>query len=114
MEISVFAKNILFSGDLEGKLFVPSDLTDRQPMHSVTLPSQPVRPRSLELARWKHSARVSFPTKSELIDPVKVGVLLHFFANHELLALELMALALLKFPDAPQSFRVGIAQTMLD
>ncbi|MEY2988963.1 MAG: hypothetical protein RJB13_2484, partial [Pseudomonadota bacterium] len=114
MEVSVFARNILFSSELDGKLMTPSQLTDLQPLLDVRLPTEPVRPRLLELGRWKDSARVSFPTKSELIDPLKVGVLLHFFANHELLALELMALALLKFPNAPSSFRMGVAQTMLD
>lgn len=114
LELSVFAKNILFSGDLSSKLAVPSQLTDRQPLLDVKLPTEPSRPKTLELSRWKNSARVGFPTKSELVDPVKVGVLLHFFANHELLALELMALALLKFQYAPSSFRLGIAQTMLD
>ena len=42
------------------------------------------------------------------------GRLLHFFANHELLATELMALVLLKFPDAPAAFRKGVFETLKD
>jgi len=38
--------------------------------------------------------------------------MLHFLANHELLATELMALVLLKFPDAPKEFRMGVYRTL--
>ena len=37
---------------------------------------------------------------------------LHRFAGHELLAVEIMAHALTAFPDAPKSFRKGIAHTL--
>jgi uncharacterized ferritin-like protein (DUF455 family) len=36
------------------------------------------------------------------------------FANHELMALEMMAWALLAFPDAEPSFRKGLANILLD
>ena len=42
------------------------------------------------------------------------GRLLHFFANHELLAMELMALTLLKFPFAEKNFRLGLARTIVE
>ena len=45
---------------------------------------------------------------------MSAGRLLHFFANHELLATELMALVLLKFPDAPAAFRKGVLETLKD
>lgn len=38
--------------------------------------------------------------------------MLHFLANHELLATELMALVLLRFPDAPKEFRMGVFETL--
>lgn len=114
MELSEFAHRILFSCDVNEKLAAAVEFTDVQPFHPASLPNEPGRPTSLALGRWKSSKRVSFPTRAELLDPVKVGVLLHFFANHELLALELMALALLKFPNAPAAFRLGVAKTILD
>ena len=56
--------------------------------------------------------RANIPGSHELKDDAHRGRLLHFFANHELLATELMALVLLKFPDAPKEFRAGIVKTL--
>jgi uncharacterized ferritin-like protein (DUF455 family) len=55
-----------------------------------------------------------FPGSHRLEKDSDRGRLLHFFANHELLATELMALALLKFPETPAAFRRGLLQTLKD
>ncbi len=60
------------------------------------------------------SSKADFPSVHRLEQEHERGRLLHFFANHELLATELMALALLRFPDAPAAFRRGVWQTLKD
>ena len=60
------------------------------------------------------TARGEFPGTRHLEQNHERGRLLHFFGNHELLATELMALVLLKFPDAPTAFRKGVLQTLKD
>jgi uncharacterized ferritin-like protein (DUF455 family) len=60
------------------------------------------------------TGRGEFPGTRHLEQERERGRLLHFFANHELLATELMALVLLRFPDAPAAFRKGVLQTLKD
>lgn len=113
MEISLFAENVLRSNSLEAKLFSPDLLTDFSPQgNSKNVPDLPSRPDVLKWADGKTKSQ--FPKSSELLLESGRGRILHFFANHELLALELMALALLRFPNAPKEFRLGIAHTMLE
>ncbi|MEI6399206.1 MAG: DUF455 family protein, partial [Pseudomonadota bacterium] len=77
-------------------------------------PALPARTPGLTLDRSKKTGENTFPTRSKLSDGRARGLVLHFFANHELLALELMAVALLKWPDAPEGFRRGLVQTMAE
>lgn len=110
MEIRDFAEAVLRSPDLADKLVTPDALRDDRPGPAlVDLPAMPARAPRLALDR--EDSR-SFPKRFDR--PEARGLALHFFANHELLAMELMALLLLRFPDAPASFRMGIARTITE
>ncbi len=113
MELREFAERVLFATTLEEKLLRPSDITDERPGSALATPAAPGRPKELQF-KVTGEARDSFPSTRKLEDETERGKLLHFFANHELLATELMALVLLKFPDAPAAFRKGVYQTLRD
>lgn len=113
MELRALAEQILFGMTLEEKLQSPLHVTDEQPGSAIISPDSPGRPIHLTFKR-KDSERAQFPPMHQLDEARERGRLLHFFANHELLATELMALVLLRFPDAPASFRRGIWQTLRD
>jgi uncharacterized ferritin-like protein (DUF455 family) len=114
MNIRELAERVLFGATLADKLVDLSDAHDEDRGASITTPDAPGRPKGLEVGGASTRAKVAFPKLHELDREDKRGQVFHFFANHELLALELMALALLKFPDAPVGFRRGIVQTMAD
>jgi uncharacterized ferritin-like protein (DUF455 family) len=113
MELREFAERVLFATTLEEKLLRPADITDERPGTALTTPYAPGRPAELQF-KVTGTARDSFPGTKNLEQESERGKLLHFFANHELLATELMALVLLKFPDAPAAFRKGVYQTLKD
>lgn len=110
--ISEFAERVLMSTSLGDKLtHAPVSLTLDPPKRgSFTAPSLPGRPNHLKPRA--NDGKSPFPSADQIHDEEQRGILLHFFANHELLAVELMALALLKFPDAPDSFRKGVLRTL--
>lgn len=112
MEIREMAQSILFAGTLSEKLMVPHGklLTDSAPGAALRTPDSPGRPMGLGFSAKGERARL--PRADELENGEARAVLLHAFANHELLAVELMALALLKFPDAPAEFRRGLVRTL--
>lgn len=111
MELRTFAEKVLFSTRLEDKLAAPdSAITDHAPGIAISSPDAPARPETLRFS--KESGNSTFARARHLQSDDDRATLLHFFANHELLATELMALVLLKFPDAPREFRAGILETL--
>jgi uncharacterized ferritin-like protein (DUF455 family) len=114
MEISELAERVLFGNSIEDKLAPMGAFADHRPGPPVQAPTRPGRPPALDLDRAATGSRVRFSDLRRLDSDKERGLVLHFFCNHELLALELMALALLKFPDAPPRFRRGLAHTLAD
>jgi len=108
LDVNEWAKGILTSDLLSDKLHSPEVLTDTTTSKSFDIPEVPARTSQLRFG----SKKQTFPGSFHL-DTAR-GLALHYFANHELLAMELMALALLRFQDAPTGFRDGIARTILE
>ena len=113
MELREFAEQVLFATTLDDKLRCPEAVTDVQPGSPLVTPAAPGRPAELRF-KPQSSGKADFPGVHRLERAEERGRLLHFFANHELLATELMALVLLRFPDAPAAFRRGVFQTLKD
>ena len=113
MNITEFAEQIVFGKTLEEKLQSPGKLSidpnrrSRSPLSALPTPG---RPQDLKFRQGPGSLQT--PSDDKLENEQSRGQLLHFLANHELLATELMALVLLKFPDAPREFRQGVLVTL--
>ena len=114
MELREFAEQVLFATSLEEKLRAPGELTDERPGAPLETPAAPGRPENLIFKPHGTGDKSEFPGLHLLEQDRERGKLLHFFGNHELLATELMALVLLKFPDAPTAFRQGVLKTLQD
>lgn len=111
MELRAFAEQVLFGSTLEEKLLLsPRVVTDQQAGKAIKGVIEPGRPENLIMSGKE--SRASFPSLKHIENEYQRGVMLHFLANHELLATELMALVLLKFPDAPKKFRMGVFETL--
>jgi len=113
MELREFAEQILFATTLEEKLRCPEKITDEFPGAALATPVAPARPKNL-IFKPHAAGKSEFPGLHQLEKKSERGKLLHFFGNHELLATELMALVLLKFPGAPAAFRQGVLRTLKD
>ena len=102
MTLQAWAERVLLGTTLDDKRAPPSGSDRPAPF---ALPALPGRPPALAFG----GTRGEPPRPGQLRTDADRGRVLHVFANHELLALELMALAILRFPDAPPAFRRGLA-----
>jgi len=111
VELRQFAEQILLSDDLRQKLHRPDALTDEAPGPPRRIET-PVRPADLQFAPRRTAP--AMPKGQAFGDPAKRAIAHHIMANHELQALEVMAMVLLAFPEAPAEFRQGLATIMFD
>lgn len=111
MQMREAAERVLMAETLEEKLWLPPvDALDDAPGRGIATPAGPGRP--VELRIVEKGVRADFPGVNRLDEERERGKMMHFLANHELLAAELMALVLLKFPDAPKEYRAGVYEAM--
>lgn len=110
MEIRALAERVLHGGRLADKLVRPGRLTDDHPGPARRPPQAPARDEALGLDR----ARSPLPAPDDLRDPSVAARWLDTFANHELQAIELMAVALLRAPEAAPAWRRDVARTLVE
>lgn len=109
IELRDWALRVLSADTLEEKLYSPDSWSDHTPGPALHF-NEPVRPQGMGFQRRLRKDKL--PPFHEHRDPDKRAICLHRFAGHELLAVEIMAQALLAFPDAPKHFRRGVANTL--
>ena len=110
MHYREYAKQILEGDSLEDKLLSSKDLDLSESLILYELPTNPGRIKKLEF----NNEQVKFPRSTSFHLEDKRGLALHFFANHELLAIEMMAAALLMYPDTSRAFKNGLIKTIQD
>ncbi|TGM01557.1 DUF455 family protein [Leptospira jelokensis] len=108
MKLSEYAKHLLLASNLEDKLLPPSKHWDEEVEVSSIRIEKPNRNRKLQFSDKK----IKIPRLEHLNLESNRGLTLHHFANHELMAIELFAWAILAFPDAPKSIRNGWIKTI--
>jgi uncharacterized ferritin-like protein (DUF455 family) len=111
MNITDFATQILCGESLADKLIQPADITFSKTEYK-DIPAAPARNKKISF----NSKQLRFPRGHFHLDEKK-AMALSSFANHELLAIEMMAAALLIFDhstDQMQRFKLGIVKTIKD
>lgn len=109
MTVREFCLHILQSGDLESKLVEPIDLSDDDPGAPLHV-DRPARTPELRL----RSGAGKLPKLRELEREEARAVTLARFAHHELMAVELFAWALLRWPEMPKALRRGFLHALAE
>lgn len=118
MNVYDLAENILFGGNLEDKLchakLSEVDYSKKEQPKSLVLPDLPIRSTQIKIS----AEQAKFPRRASFHLDEKKAMALHFFANHELLAIEMMAAAILfydfKTDDERVRFQKGLVKTIQD
>ncbi len=108
--VEAWARAYLASTDLATKLApppVPKSWEDAPPVERIARPGRP--PELVAAIRARKT-----PSGEALRSPERRAELVHTFLHHELQAAELMAWALLAFPETPRAFRVGLLGVLAD
>jgi uncharacterized ferritin-like protein (DUF455 family) len=106
---------VLECGDLATKLSAPLDsqgrtLPDSVPGEEAVFIERPARNAGLRMQGGSHR----LPRPGQLADPGHRKLCLSRFAHHELMAVELFAWALLRWPSLPRSLRRGLLSALVD
>lgn len=116
MELHELAEQVLFCGELSTKLVDRSQVNlkfVRKNYQGSELPLYPARDEKIKT----QEDQIKFPRSRSLNDKKRRGLALHFFANHELLAIEMLAGAIYKFPclnDEDVALKKSFYSTLVD
>jgi uncharacterized ferritin-like protein (DUF455 family) len=110
MTVESWAKEFVLSTELATKLAPPPAPAAWETTPAPCRLSRPGRPPELEVTPRAPKS----PRPGALGSPEKRAELMHTFLHHELQAAELMAWALLAFPDTPRAFRQGLIGVLAD
>ena len=115
MNLKDYAREILEGGSLNSKLLtIPRFDNDfqREKNRVYNCPVKPGRAGKIKFS----SKQIRFPKVSSFIEAEKRSMALHFFANHELLAIEMMAAFILIYPDDDDTLKLkkGVLSSLRD
>lgn len=112
MKLSEFCNTILFEGDLDSKCLEKKSKIQFDDISDFKVPHFPARNDNIK----KSTKNAKFP-KGHFHEVEKKAMALHSFANHELLAIEMMACALLLYPhenEEQKKFKMGVLGSLID